>query len=302
MVDWKTIGKKLVYPPLWLIVLLTIGCTAALIAVFVMGWEERPVASVVYALSAYTLTILCFFFVRVLPGRISNVKEKFIAHPYGHKYVTDIGYKVRVSLYISVAINLAYAVFKLISGVLYSSFWLGAFAVYYILLTLIRFLLLRYMRSDGQDLLSDWIRYRFSGVLTVLLHLSLTGIVFQMVRQNKGTVYPEVIIITLATYTFYTVTMSVIDIIRYRRYNNPAISVSKAIRFASALVSLPTMEIAMLARYGKDEGFRQVVTASTGAGVCLIVLGMSARRCWGSVCAPPWCGMARCLFPVSLLG
>ena len=109
----------------------------------------------------------------------------------------------------------------------------------------------------------------------VLLNLSLTAIVIQMVWQNKAYSYPEIIIIAVATYTFYTVTVSIIDLVKYRKFKSPVMSAAKAIRFAAALVSLLTLETAMLVQYGDDELFRRLMTALTGAGVCIIVLGMS---------------------------
>ncbi len=275
MKDWKTVAKKLLSPPARLTVLLVLLCTAALVAVFIKGWEESAVAYITYPLSFYTLCVISYKAVFIVPVWYRAAKRKFYDHPYGNKYMTDIGYKVRVSLYISLGINLVYSVFKLVSGILYSSFWWGAMAVYYMILSVIRFLLLRYMRSDEQHIASEWRRYRLCGILMVLLNLSLTGIVFQMVWQNKAFIYPEVIIIASATYTFYTVTVSIIDIIKYRQYQSPVMSASKAIRFAAALVSVLTPETAMLAQYGEDEAFRRVMTAATGGGVCVIVLAMS---------------------------
>ena len=109
----------------------------------------------------------------------------------------------------------------------------------------------------------------------VLLNLALSGIVFQMVWQNRAYTYPEIILITIATYTFYTVTVSIIDLVKYRKFKSPILSASKAIRFAAALVSLLNLEAAMLAQYGDDEGFRRLMTALTGLCVCLIVLAIS---------------------------
>ena len=39
MRDWKEIGKKLLFPPIWLILLLTIISTITLVMIFVKGWE-----------------------------------------------------------------------------------------------------------------------------------------------------------------------------------------------------------------------------------------------------------------------
>lgn len=277
MKNWKTIGKKLLFPPVWLAMLLTIVSTAGLILVFVKGWDDHLLAYALYTLSAYTLTVDCVFFSKTLPGYYRKARQKVYEHPVGNRYMTDAAFKVRVSLYLSLGINLLYSVFKLAAGIYYASFWWGAIAVYYMVLALIRFLLLRYMNSSKHktDILSEYRRCRLCGILMVLLNLSLSGIVFQMVWQNKAYTYPEIIIIAVATYTLYTVTASIVDMIKYRKFKSPVMSASKAIRFAAALVSLLTLETAMLVQYGDDEAFRALMTALTGSGVCIIVLGMS---------------------------
>ena len=55
MQDWKKVGKKLLFPPIWIIALLTVICTVVLVAIFINGWEMSPLAYVCYALAFYTL-------------------------------------------------------------------------------------------------------------------------------------------------------------------------------------------------------------------------------------------------------
>lgn len=273
----KNQWKKLLFPRGWLMLLLSMSSAAGLVAVFIKGLEEHPIAYVLYVLSFYTLSVVCIFLYKVLPDRYRRTKEKVYSTSLGNRYFTDKAFKVRVSLYSALSINLLYAAFKLCAGLYYSSFWWIAVAVYYIVLSLIRFLLLHYMRSvdTAQDMISEYRRYRLTGILMTLLQLALSGLVIQMLRKDQNYIYPEIIIITMATYTSYTVTVSIIDIVRYRKLNRPVLSASKAIRFAAALVSLLSMETAMLAKYGEDEGFRVLMTALTGAGVSIIILGMS---------------------------
>lgn len=277
MKKWKMIYKKLLFPPTWLILILIIFSTASLITVFVKSWEETIISYIVYMLSAYTLTVLCIYLIKILPKQYKAIKKAVYINPLGKQYMTDANFRVTVSLYISLLINLAYSALKLTSGIIYSSLWLGAVAVYYILLSLLRFILLRYMKTGKgkQDILQEYKRYRLCGMIMLVLNLSLTGIVFQMVWQNKGYSYPGILIFVAATYTFYTVTVSIIDLIKYSKYKSPVLSAAKAIRFAAALVSLLSLETAMLVQFGDDENYRRLMTALTGSGVCIIVLGMS---------------------------
>lgn len=52
MEKWKKICKKLLFPPAYLAVPLTLVSIGALIAVFVKDWKETPVSYIVYVLSA----------------------------------------------------------------------------------------------------------------------------------------------------------------------------------------------------------------------------------------------------------
>ena len=59
-----------------------------------------------------------------------------------HRYLTDIPFKVQVSLYLSLGINIFYAGLKLFYSVYYCSVWFATLGVYYFMLAVMRFLLL----------------------------------------------------------------------------------------------------------------------------------------------------------------
>ncbi len=272
----KKILNKMLYPPIWLMTLLTVASAVVLPLVFIKGWKESPIAYAVYVLAFYTVSVLCLFFGKVLPKQYKEIKQKIYANPFGNKYMTDAAFKVRVSLYSSLAINLAYSAFKLISGIFYSSLWIEAFAVYYILLSVIRFILLHHIeRKKDAGLIEEYRSYRISAVLMMFINLTLSGIVLNMIVKNEAAAYSDIYVITSAAYTFYILTVSIIDLVKYRKYKSPVMSSAKAIRFAQALVSLLSLEASMLVQFGDDESYRRLMLALTGAGVCIIVLAMS---------------------------
>lgn len=276
MNKWKHVITKILYPPVWLTIFLTVVSAVALSAVFIKGWEESPVAYVVYVLAFYTLTVLCLFLALVLPKRYKEMKQMVYDHPLGNRYMTDASFKVRLSLITSLTINLLYSAFNLVTGIYYSSLWIGAIAVYYILLSVMRFVLLRHMdKKQDAGLIAEYCSYRVTAILMMLINLTLSGIVLNMIVKNESAEYSDIFVITSATYTFYTLTVSIIDLVKYRKYKSPVMSASKAIRFAAALVSLLSLEASMLVQFGDDEDFRRLMLALTGAAVCVIVLSMS---------------------------
>ncbi len=273
----KKLLNKILYPPGWLILILAVASAAGLVAVF---WEEKdtnPIAYGIYALSAYALTVTVLFFVKTLPGQLRAVKQKVYENPYGNKYLTDINYKVTLSLFFTFAFNTLYSAFKLVTGVIYSSTWLVSAAVYYVILALLRFLLLRYMQKarTKQDKIGEFRRYRQCGVLMLFLHLAL-GVAVVYVLQNPSTETPhQIIVIASAAYTFYTVTVSTVDMLKYRTYESPVISAAKSVRLAAAGVSLLSLTTSMLACFGQDEVFRKQVILWTGSGIGAVLTAMS---------------------------
>lgn len=273
--DFKKLCKKLLYPHPALIILLTVISAAALVFIFAKGFDQTPLAYAAYVVSFYTLTVACLLFINVLPKRVGAIKQKIYDNPLGQRYFTDAQFKVMISLYISLAINLAFSVFKLVTGIIYSSFFIIAVAAYYILLSVIRFLLLAFLRHGKQDLIKQYRRYRLTAILMMFINLTLSVFVLYMIIKNDEAPLSEIYVITSAAYTFYVLTMSVVDVIKYRKYESPVITAAKTVRFAQALVSLLSLEASMLVTFGDDESFRRLMLALTGAGVFIIVVTVS---------------------------
>jgi len=232
-----------------------------------------------YAFSAYALTILIVSFRDLMAGFRSitqKVKALVSRNKYGSLLLNDAQFRTKVSLYQGLFLNLIYAVFKLFSGILYSSFWFGAEAVYYIILCMVRFLLLREVRKGESDLKRELKEYRFCGCLLFALNAALTGVVYQMINHEKGTEYPGLLIYAAATFAFYCFTISVINVVKYRKYNSPVLSAAKMINLAKALVAMFSLQNAMFVSFGGDQTFERIMNSIFGGCVCLAIFIMAA--------------------------
>ena len=97
-----------------------------------------------------------------------------------------------------------------------------------------------------------------------------------MVTQNRGFSYPGVLIYAMAFYTFYITITAVINVIKFRKRGNPVLSAAKVISLTAALVSMLSLETAMLAQFGRDEPeFRRIMLGASGGVVCIIILAMA---------------------------
>ena len=277
--EWKKTCKKLLFPPIWVMILLTVVSTAALVFVFVKGLETTVISYVVYAVAFYTMTVLCVFFGIALPKRYQAVKQKLYDNPLGNRYMTDVVFKNNVSLYCSLAINLLYVGTNGLSAYLYRSAWFGILAGYYIILAVMRFLLVRYIQKNrlGENRLMELRRSRLCAIILTTINLVLPGAVLMILFQNRGFEYHGVLIYVMAAYTFYVTVTAIRDLIRYRKYNNPILSTSKVIKMAAALVSVLSLETAMFSQFGGEMSLKdqQLMIALTGAGVSVVVITMA---------------------------
>ena len=277
--DWKKIGRKLLFPPVWLMVLLTIVSAVTLTMVFVRGWEQRVIAYFIYVLSFYTLSVVTVYCVMVLPKQYGRIKERILSNPLGNRYATDRIFRTKISLNLSLGVNLLYVAINLLSWYLYQSWWFVCLAVYYVIMSAMRFLLVRYVRVNpiGSNRYSELKRSLACSCIMLLLNFFLSGAVMMMVYQNKGFEYHGILIYVMALHTFYTATHVIIDLVKYRRFESPVMSTAKVISMAAALVSMLNLETAMFAEFGADMAKKdqRLMIILTGAGISITVIVMA---------------------------
>ena len=198
---------------------------------------------------------------------------------YANRYLTDVAFKTHVNLYRSLIINLIYVAVNVVSGILYSTYWFGIFAVYYAIMAIMRFLLIRYVNRNqiGKSRLGELKRSRLCAYILMTVNLALSGAVLMMVYFNRGFQYQGFLIYVMAMYTFYITTTAIIDMVKYRKYNSPVMSISKIIKLASALFSMLFLETAMFSQFGEENSLemQRIMIMATGAGISVIVVAMA---------------------------
>lgn len=271
--------KKLLFPPIWLMLILAVISAVLLTMVFVNGLEQTPVAYIIYVLAFYTLSVVTCFFVLVLPKQYGKIKEIIFANPFGNRYMTDSVFRTEVSLYLSLIINLLYVGINLWSWHILRSWWFVVLAVYYVIMAIMRFLLVRYVRVNeiGTSILKEWKRSRICAYILLLINLSLSGAVLMILYQHRGYDYPGIMIYVMALYTFYSTTHTIVDMVKYRAMGSPIMSIAKIVSLSAALVSMLNLETAMFAQFGTDmaQQDQNLMIILTGAGISVTVVTLS---------------------------
>lgn len=273
--DWKKLVKAILFPPTAIMLILIPIATVFLIyALVFMGQDSIP-AITSYVLAFYTLMVWCIQLPRLIP-MFRKFQEE---NKYARRWLEDRQLRMQVSLYGALYFNTAYALLQLGLGFWHHTFWYYTLAGYYICLAVMRFFLVRYTRSHkpGENQKEELIRYRNCGIVLLLMNLTLSVMVFFMIYWNRTFHHHEITTIALATYTFTSFTLAIINLIKYRKLKSPVYSAAKVVSLASACVSMLTLEAAMLTAFGAtmDDVTRKLFLGLTGFAVCGFIILMA---------------------------
>ena len=274
--DWKKIGKALLFPHIVIMISLVPLTTVLLVGSMVFVGTESPIAYISYVLAAYTLTIWCM----KIPNIIRFFKRFKNENKYAQKWLTDTRLRVNVSLYGSFAWNALYGIFQLWLGFCHHTFWFYSLGAYYICLGIMRFFLVRHTSkyAPGERTKTELLKYRACGWVFLVMNLALSLIVFFMVYWNRTFQHHMITAITMAAYTFTSFTMAIVNVVKYKKYNSPVFSASKAISLASACVSMLTLTSTMLTTFNDgtmDALTRKLMLGGVGFAVSGTVVTMA---------------------------
>lgn len=274
--NWKKLGKALLYPHIAVMMVLVPVATVLLVGAMVYVGAESVIAYISYVLAAYTLTVWCFR----IPQLIRFVKHFKQQNKYVKRWQEDARLRVNVSLYGTFAYNALYGIFQLWLGFFHSTFWFASLGMYYICLAVMRLLLLLHTRkyAPGERARVELKKYRATGWVFLVMNLALALIVFFMVYWNRTFQHHMITAIAMAAYTFFSFTMAIINVVKYRRLHSPVFSAAKAISFASACVSMLTLTSTMLTTFSDgsmDATTQKLMLGGVGAAVVAVVTTMA---------------------------
>ena len=174
----------------------------------------------------------------------------------------------------SLMFNMAFATYHLVMGLATSSWWLLTLGSYYIVLSIVRFVVLR--SKSGERFIAT-----FTGWMLILLTIPLVGTVILSVVRNRGHELHMIVMIAMAAYAFTKITFATIKFIKVRRSTSATLITLRNISFADAFVSIFALQRSMLVSFeGMIETEIVIMNATLGSAVCVIVflLGLNLVR------------------------
>ena len=187
----------------------------------------------------------------ILP-QLTGIIEKLLLlikkTSYGARFLEDYTFRTILTTLPTFLINVVYTVYNGVIGVINQSAWFITMAVYYSLL----------------------------GILLLLLNLALSGVVLLTIAKGTAKTHSEIMVISIAAYTFYKITMAVINMVKVRKMQSPSLITIRNIGVADALVSMLTLQTTMLASFQDTSTIdANQMNGITGLAVCILMRVLS---------------------------
>ncbi len=238
-------------------------------------------AYIVYVIAAISLSYSIYTTVKFAPTVKERVMESLKRQKIIKNYLEDFSFKTVVAATLSLLINLGFVAFNTVFAFLSRSVWYGASAAYYFLLCLLKGGLffgdkkLKTQTRDEREILSGQLKnYRICGIALLVVELAMTGVITLMVLQQRPTVYPEIVAITFATYTFYKITFSIINVVKASARNNPQIQCFRNIGLAETALSLVSLQMALVSTFSDGTSDMRLLNAIVGFTACAFIIGI----------------------------
>lgn len=263
------------FPHTFVVFLLFNITVAGLIYIFVNQLESNLLAIPFYVVAFYSLVVVC---VRI-PKIVKDVKAGVHKNRYANAYLTDKELRMRISMYRGLLINFCFATFKIILGFVYNSSWLFAMAGYNVILSIMRFVVIFRSQAKGLNEIEEHRRglesYRVCGWLVMLLNIAVSVIMFMVIVEKQTIEYHMIVTIGLAAFTFYCFIMAIINMIKYRERKNPVYAAVKRIDMVKAIVSVFTLQVAMLTSFGGQNDMTLGAESTVNAGLMNTLTGVA---------------------------
>ena len=177
--------------------------------------------------------------------------------------------------FLSLAVNVAFGGYNIVIGCITHSWWMLTIGTYYAVLSVVRYTVLRSKKEN-----TAFIK-QFTGILLIVMSLPLVGTVVLATVQDRGTVYHEIVMITIAVYAFTKITLASVNLAKSRRSTSLNVKTLRNISFADAFVSIFSLQRSMLVSFGEmAESTIRIMNIATGSAGCVIVffLGINLLR------------------------
>lgn len=187
---------------------------------------------------------------------------------------------------VGMTVNVLYACYNGVLGLLNQSAWFVNMFAYYAILSVMRISAVwfawRHRTADAAE--AERLVSRLCGALLIVMSLVLSGMVFISLSWDVAVRYHEIVMISIAAYTFSKLTAAIVRAVRQRRRHGPLLTAIRTVGYAEVAASVLTLQRSMLVSFGEMEpGKIRRMNGLSGAAVCVFVLALGIVTIRGSV-------------------
>ncbi len=181
--------------------------------------------------------------------------------------------RVLVKAVIGLIVNLLYVFYNGILGVVLKSAIFAVSAVYYLLLSVMRFSVV--LSAVKRKCAKEARAVGGIGGMMIVLSVVYGSVIFVSLKYEAAAVYGTIPMITIATFTFGKIISAAVSALRYREQRSDFIRSLQRIRYSEIAVSVLIMQRSMLVSFGDgDAPMTLIFNACTGAGICTFIFAL----------------------------
>lgn len=208
---------------------------------------------------------------KVKQAAIRKIEETKI----GRRLIQEQQFRTVFAASMSLLANILYAFYHGAMGVVNQSLWFVTMFAYYVILSSMRFSAIlyewKYKSSASENI--EYFVAKLCGGLLVLLSFILAGIVYISLSQNVAIKHHTIVMITIATYTFYKITAAIIRALKQHKNTASLLTVIHTIGYAEVAASILTLQRSMLVSFDPmDKADIDLMNSLTGISVCFFIL------------------------------
>lgn len=202
----------------------------------------------------------------------NKLKNKIEKHPVGQRLMSDRHFRMVTIAFAGMGWNILYGIFNGVLGIIYGSVWFATMCAYYLILGMMRLSITMHIQATRHRFSQKRIMI-FNGIALIILAVVLSGSVIINFKYPVAKKYNDIVMITIATFTFVMAFFAVRNIIRAAKEKNMQIITLRNISLAGVTASILSLQRSMITTFGEGkEHFRYVMEGANGMGVFLIVL------------------------------
>lgn len=294
-IDFRLLWKKIFYPPTWAKVLTfiitLISATLSLIIVF-LGLDSSVISIIAYALFGIAGLSLAYSVYLIIP-LFPKLKRNFVIFLEKRKFtyliLRNFGFRTLIFAIGSFVMSVLFSGFNAYMGISNRSIWYGALSAFYIALAFLRGGVLVYHKgrisnkekNRDEECLKAKV-YRNSGIITLVLNVSLSVAIAQMIFSSAHFTYMGWTVFAYAAYAFYKITTAIISFIRAQKQADLTVRAIRNINLIDGFVSILALQTALLTTFSGEGVNISLFNTLTGIvvsalsiaiGIYMIILG-----------------------------